>query len=62
VNHRLVRIGPSAVDIQERLLKRGIIVRPCISYDLPEFLRISVGTQEQNGRFITALEKLLPTP
>ena len=61
-NFILVRIGPSAVDIQERLLERGIIVRPCISYDLPEFLRISVGTQEQNGRFITALEKLLPTP
>lgn len=58
-NFVLTRIGPSAVRIYERLLERGIIVRPCVTYDLPEFLRISIGTEEQNRRLIAALKELL---
>jgi len=37
-NFILVRVGPNASRIYERLLERGIIVRPCANYDLPEFL------------------------
>jgi histidinol-phosphate aminotransferase len=58
-NFVLVRIGPTAERIQQALLRRGIIVRPCAGYDLPEFLRISIGTAEQNERLIAALEELL---
>lgn len=58
-NFVLVRVGP-ADPIYRRLLERGIIVRPCAPYDLPEFLRITVGTPEQNDRLIAALEQLLP--
>ncbi len=58
-NFVLIRIGPSAVQIYERLLERGIIVRPCVNFDLPEFLRISIGTKEQNERLIGALEDLV---
>ena len=39
------------------LLERGIIVRPCVAYELPEHLRITVGTEAQNARFIAALEE-----
>jgi histidinol-phosphate aminotransferase len=58
-NFVLVRIGPDAGRIYERLLERGIIVRPCAQYDLPEFLRISIGAEEQNERLIAELGALL---
>jgi histidinol-phosphate aminotransferase len=58
-NFVLVEIGPQATTVQRRLLERGVIVRPCVNYDLPNFLRISVGDQAQNARFIEALEGVL---
>jgi histidinol-phosphate aminotransferase len=58
-NFILVHIGPHALDVQHELLKRGVIVRPCDGYDLCEYLRITVGTPEQNARFIDALETVL---
>ena len=60
-NFILVRVGPNASRIFEQLLERGIIVRPCVNYDLPEFLRISIGTVVQNRRLIDALEGLIPS-
>jgi histidinol-phosphate aminotransferase len=58
-NFILVRIGPSALDVQRKLLARGVIVRPCGGYGLPEFLRISIGTKAENERLIAALEPLV---
>jgi len=58
-NFVLVRIGPEAREVAERLLRRGVIVRPCTGYDLPEFLRITVGSPDQNARLIAALEEVL---
>jgi len=54
-NFILVRIGPNALDVQQGLLERGIIVRPCVGYELPEYLRVSIGTTDQNERFIQEL-------
>jgi histidinol-phosphate/aromatic aminotransferase/cobyric acid decarboxylase-like protein len=34
-------------------------LRPCTAYDLPECLRITVGSGEQNARLIQALEEVL---
>jgi histidinol-phosphate aminotransferase len=45
--------------VQEELLKRGVIVRPCDGYDLCDFLRVTVGTPEQDARFIGALAEVL---
>jgi len=56
-----VEIGPNASEIQLALLKQGVIVRPCGGYDLPHFLRITVGSREQNERFISALGEVLRT-
>jgi len=61
-NFVLVRVGPNAEQVQQELLRRGVIVRPCAAYELPEFLRISVGTPEQNARLITSLEAALSEP
>lgn len=58
-NFILVRVGPQAKEIAQRLLERGIIVRPCDIYDLPEFLRITIGTPSQNARLINALREIL---
>lgn len=58
-NFILVEMGPQAATVQQRLLEKGIIVRPCAGYDLPNFLRITVGDQAQNTRLIEALEGTL---
>jgi histidinol-phosphate aminotransferase len=58
-NFVLVRVGPQAGVVVQELLKRGIIVRPCTGYDLPDFLRITVGDADQNARLIGALEEVL---
>jgi len=58
-NFVLVRIGPDALTIQKQLLSDGVIVRPCSAYELPEHLRISIGTPVQNERFIAALSARL---
>ena len=48
-----------ADDIVQYLLKKGIIVRRMKSYDLPEWIRVSVGTPEQNERFLEVLKEAL---
>jgi histidinol-phosphate aminotransferase len=58
-NFVLVEIGPQAKTVARTLLKKGVIVRPCTGYDLPHFLRITVGNQAQNVRLIEALEDVL---
>jgi len=58
-NFVLVKIGPQAGTVAQMLLERGIIVRPCAGYDLPDCLRITVGSQAQNTRLVEALEGVL---
>ena len=58
-NFVLVKIGPQALSVQKELLKRGVIVRPCDLYDLPQFLRVSVGSEDQNARFLEALSQVM---
>ncbi len=58
-NFVLVKIGPQAGTVVQMLLEEGVIVRPCTGYDLPAFLRITVGDQAQNTRLIEVLEDIL---
>ncbi len=54
-NFITLRVG-KANDVYRRLLKRGVIVRPVGGgYQLPEHLRVTVGTPEENERFLVAL-------
>jgi histidinol-phosphate aminotransferase len=54
-NFLTVRVGPAA-DLYKRLLRRGVIVRPVGGpYGLPAHLRVTVGTAEENERFLAAL-------
>ncbi|WP_028388701.1 histidinol-phosphate transaminase [Legionella fairfieldensis] len=45
----------NALPIYQTLLKEGIIVRPLLPYGLMQYLRVSIGTTEQNSRFINKL-------
>ena len=47
----------SAQAIFQSLLKQGVIVRPIAGYGLPDWLRVTVGTQSQNERFLAALDR-----
>ena len=58
-NFVLVKIGAEALGIQRHLLEKGVIVRPCNGYELPEFLRVTVGNEAENSRFIRSLEEVL---
>jgi histidinol-phosphate aminotransferase len=55
-NFLLLHAGAHATAKFEALLRRGIIVRPVGNYGLPEYLRVTLGTIEQNDRFLKAWE------
>ncbi|HWM24758.1 MAG TPA: histidinol-phosphate transaminase [Chthoniobacterales bacterium] len=60
-NFVLVKVGDGAKTFR-KLLERQIIVRALKGYNLPEWIRISVGTMEQNRRCIAALREVLSNP
>ncbi|MDR2113279.1 MAG: histidinol-phosphate transaminase [Candidatus Accumulibacter sp.] len=49
------RAGDAAL-INEKLLRQGVIVRPIAGYGMPEWLRVTVGAEAENRRFLQALE------
>ncbi len=54
-NFITIRVGRAA-EIYKRLLRRGVIVRPVGGgYELPEHLRVTIGTEAENERFLAAL-------
>jgi histidinol-phosphate aminotransferase len=48
-----------AAAVNQKLLKQGVIVRPIGGYGLPEWLRVTIGSEPENTRFLAALEKAL---
>jgi len=48
-----------AAEVFQRLLRQGVIVRPIAGYGMPEYLRVTVGTEPENARFLAALEAVL---
>ena len=48
--------GPA---VNQKLLKQGVIVRPIGGYGLPNHLRVTIGHETENARFLAALEKSL---
>ncbi len=45
--------------IYEALLRKGVIVRPMKAYGLPTHLRVTIGTVEENDRFLRGLADVL---
>jgi histidinol-phosphate aminotransferase len=58
-NFILVDLGRDAAPIYDALLRRGVIVRPLLPLGLPTHVRVSVGTPQENERFLGALAKVL---
>ncbi len=46
-------------EVHERLLAKGVIVRPLAAYGLEDYLRVSIGTPKENRFFIERLEEVL---
>ena len=58
-NFLLVDCGRPGVPVYDALLRLGVIVRPIAGYGLPNHLRISIGTRDQNERLLAALARIV---
>ena len=48
-----------AMKMYRRLLELGVIVRPIASYDMSEYLRVSIGTEKENEKFLFVLKQAI---
>jgi histidinol-phosphate aminotransferase len=58
-NFLSIDVGREAAAVYDALLREGVIVRPIAGYGLPNHLRVTVGREHENRRFIDALDKVL---
>ncbi|WP_229007263.1 histidinol-phosphate transaminase [Methylophilus sp. Leaf408] len=49
----------NASAVNQALLKQGVIVRPVANYEMPDYLRVSIGLFSENARFLEVLEQIL---
>ncbi len=61
-NFILLEIGRDAEAVHEDLLRRGVRTRPLGPYRFPRALRVTVGTNDENRRFLEALDEVLGHP
>ncbi|MGR8929830.1 MAG: histidinol-phosphate transaminase [Gammaproteobacteria bacterium] len=54
-----VDVKKRALPLYEALLRKGVIVRPVANYEMPNHLRVSVGTERENQIFLDALGEVL---
>ena len=58
-NFIAVNFQRDAAAINDALLEQGVIVRPVAGYAMPTFLRVSIGTEAENQRFLDVLTQVL---
>jgi histidinol-phosphate aminotransferase len=58
-NFFLIDVESDADEIFDQMLREGLIVRSMKAYGYPTFIRVNVGTPDENIRLLSALEKLL---
>ena len=49
----------NAEGVNLALLKSGVIVRPIAGYGLPDWLRVSIGLESENSRFLLSLKQAI---
>lgn len=49
----------NAAQVNQQLLKNGVIVRPIANYEMPDYLRVSIGLFSENARFLEVLKTIL---
>ncbi|MFA4967632.1 MAG: histidinol-phosphate transaminase [Candidatus Margulisiibacteriota bacterium] len=55
-NFIFIDIQKSADEFFLNMMREGIIIRPLTSFGLPEAIRVSIGTREQNEKFMAVLK------
>lgn len=58
-NFFLIDVGAPADDVFEKMLRQGVIVRSMRAYGYPNYIRVNVGLEKENRRFIQALKTVL---
>ena len=58
-NFLTIDFGRDAMPIYEDLLVKGVIVRPIGVYEMPNHLRVTIGTASENERFVETLKQVL---
>jgi histidinol-phosphate aminotransferase len=58
-NFFLIDVGQPADTVFENMLRQGVIVRSMRAYGYPTCIRINVGLEAENRRFLRALESVL---
>ncbi len=51
--------GVDVAELNQRLLRRGVIIRPMAGFGIPDAMRVTVGLEEENDFFISELENAL---
>jgi histidinol-phosphate aminotransferase len=58
-NFLCINFKKDCANINNALLKEGVIVRPVANYKMPHYLRVTIGTEDENSYFIKSLKKVL---
>jgi histidinol-phosphate aminotransferase len=58
-NFILIDVGRDGVEVFKKMLKYGVIIRDMKQYGLKNFIRVTVGTESENKKFIKVLRKIL---
>jgi histidinol-phosphate aminotransferase len=58
-NFFLIDVKKDAQEVFQRMLSEGVIVRSMKAYSFPNYIRVNVGLENENQRFLKTLEKVL---
>jgi histidinol-phosphate aminotransferase len=58
-NFVCVHVGKDSMEVFKAIMELGVTIRPLRSFQLNEWIRVTVGTEEQNRKFMSCLEKVL---
>lgn len=58
-NFVLINTNQDAAVVNEKLLKKGVILRPVANYGMPQHLRVSIGLESENQKAVQMLKDVL---
>jgi histidinol-phosphate aminotransferase len=61
-NFILVETGRDGMEEFQKLLRHGVIVRPMKANGFPHGFRVSIGSADENEKYLSALKAILPQP
>ena len=58
-NFLAIDFSRPAQDLFAAMMQQGVIVRPIANYGMPNFLRVTIGSEDENQRFIEVMDSVL---